>query len=131
MWAGITADLIVAVHAAFILWAVFGGLTLLKRRSLAWLHLPAFVWASLIEFAGVICPLTPLEQNFRRLAGEAGYSGGFIQHYVTSVIYPAGLTRTIQVGLGVALVVFNAAIYIIAFSRRSPRAAARDTPPSP
>jgi hypothetical protein len=131
MWAGIAADFIVAVHAAFILWAVFGGLAMLRHRWLAWLHLPAFVWASLIEFAGLICPLTPLEKYFRRLAGEAGYSGGFIQHYVTSVIYPEGLTRNIQVGLGVALVVFNAAIYIIAFSRRSPRATARDTPPLP
>jgi len=131
VWAGIAADFIVAVHAAFILWAVFGGLTLLKRRSLAWLHLPAFVWASLIEFVGVICPLTPLEQSFRRVAGEAGYSGGFIQHYVTSVIYPEGLTRNIQVGLGVALVVFNAAIYIIAFSKRPSRADARNSPPLP
>lgn len=131
MWAGIAADLVVALHAAFILWAVFGGLTLLKRRALAWLHLPAFVWAAAIEFGGVICPLTPFEKYFRRLAGEAGYSGGFIQHYVTSWIYPQGLTRNIQIGLGVALVLFNVAVYIIAFSRRPPRAAARDAPPSP
>ena len=131
MWPAFAADLVVALLAAFILWAVFGGLTLLKRRAFAWLHLPAFVWAAVIEFCGVICPLTPLEKYFRRLAGEAGYSGGFIQHYVTSWIYPHGLTRNVQIGLGVALVLFNAAVYIIAFSKRSPRVAARDAPPSP
>jgi hypothetical protein len=131
MYQRITADAVVGLHFAFILWAVFGSLTLLKRRSLAWAHLPALVWASYIEFTGGICPLTPLENHFRRLAGEAGYGNGFIEHYVIRVIYPDGLTRNMQFALAAALVVFNVAIYLIAFLRRAPQASAQDSPRSP
>jgi hypothetical protein len=112
------ADAILATHLAFVLFAVFGALLILRWPRLAWLHIPAVVWASFVEFNGTICPLTPLEVILRRQAGEAGYGGGFIEHYVVSLLYPEGLARDTQTMLGAIVVVINAAIYIVAFMRR-------------
>jgi hypothetical protein len=116
------ADAIVSLHFAFILWAVFGALTLLWRRMFAWIHVPALLWAAYVEFSGRICPLTPLENHFRQLAGDAGYGGGFIEHYIVGVIYPQGLTRNVQLVLGALLIAMNVALYLIAFLRRAPSA---------
>jgi Protein of Unknown function (DUF2784) len=131
MYQRIAADFVVALHIVFILWVVLGSLTLLKHRGLVLAHLPALAWACYVEFTGRYCPLTPLENYFRRLAGEAGYSGGFIEHYAIRVIYPDGLSRRTQLALGVALLVFNATIYLIAFLRRRRPATVRELPPSP
>jgi Protein of Unknown function (DUF2784) len=111
---GLLADLTVLVHAAFILFAVCGGLLVLRWPRTAWLHVPAVLWAAFIEFSGRICPLTPLENHYRELAGESGYSGGFIEHYVLPVIYPAGLTRDIQLWLGLGVVAVNVVAYAYA-----------------
>lgn len=112
------ADAILLTHFAFVLFAVFGALLILRWPRLAWLHIPAVVWAAFVEFSGTICPLTPLEVILRRQAGEAGYAGGFIEHYVVSLLYPEGLARDTQTMLGAIVVVINAAIYIVAFMRR-------------
>jgi hypothetical protein len=72
---------------------------------------PAALWGACIEFAGWICPLTPLENHWRRLAGEEGYAGGFVEHYVFPVLYPDGLTRNAQLVLGVLVLVINVAVY--------------------
>jgi hypothetical protein len=112
------ADAILVTHFAFVLFAVFGALLILRWPRLAWLHIPAVVWAAFVEFSGTICPLTPLEVILRRQAGEAGYAGGFIEHYVVSLLYPEGLARDTQTILGAIVVVINAAIYIVAFMRR-------------
>ena len=77
------------------------------------------VWGVLIELRGWICPLTPLENRLRRAAGGEGYTGGFIEHYITPVIYPDGLTRGTQVVLGIILVAFNLAVYCFIYARRS------------
>lgn len=114
-------DLVTAVivaHFAFILFAVFGGLLVLRRRAWMWLHLPAVTWAGLVEFTGWICPLTPLENWLRRRAGTQIYSTGFIEHYLASVIYPVHLTRGIQVILGVSVITFNIAVYAWVWRRR-------------
>src|SRR5262245_65432324 len=95
------ADALVAIHLAFIVFAIGGGLIVLIRRWVAYLHLPSVAWAMYTEFTGAICPLTPWEQSLRRAAGEAGYTGGFIEHYLIPVIYPAGLTPALQAALGV------------------------------
>jgi hypothetical protein len=105
------ADLLVMLHFAFILFVVLGGLLVLKRSWVALLHIPSVVWGLLIEWQGWICPLTPLEIHFRVLAGEAGYAGGFIDHYLIPLIYPAGLTRTLQIALGSSLLAINLVIY--------------------
>ena len=105
------ADLIVLVHLAFVVFAVAGAVLVLRWRWVIWVHVPAVVWAALIEFAGWICPLTPLENRLRILSGGAGYRGGFIEHYVLPILYPSGLTRGVQVFLGSVVIVVNLGIY--------------------
>ena len=112
------ADAILVAHLAFVLFVVFGAFLVLRWPRFAWLHLPAVVWAAFIEFSGTICPLTPLEVALSQRAGRAGYVGGFIDHYVVSLLYPDGLTQNTQAMLGAAVVVINAAIYMVAFRRR-------------
>jgi hypothetical protein len=104
-------DLLLLIHGAFVLFVIAGGLLVLRWTRLAWVHLPAAVWGAAIEFGGFICPLTPLEQVWRRAAGERAYQGGFIEHYITVALYPSGLTRTIQVALGMLVVVVNGWVY--------------------
>lgn len=113
----VAADSLVLLHLAFILFAVAGGFTVLKWPWMAWLHLPAAAWGAMIELRGWVCPLTPLENSLRRIAGEQGYSEGFIEHYILQVIYPPGLTRDIQVGLGVAVILVNLLIYAVILYR--------------
>jgi len=98
-------------HFGFVIFVVLGGLLVLRWPRFIWVHLPCAFWGALIELTGCICPLTPLENWLRQTAGSEGYSGGFIEHYVIPVLYPIGLTRPIQIGLGVAVVVMNLAIY--------------------
>jgi len=105
------ADVVVLVHLAFILFVAAGGLLVLRWPRLAWMHVPAIIWGALIEFAGWICPLTPLENRLRAAAGEAAYSGGFIDRYIMPIVYPAGLTRGMQLALGVAVIAVNLVIY--------------------
>ena len=96
----IAADLVVVIHLGFIVFVVLGGLGVFKWHKLAWLHIPAAAWAASLEFFHWRCPLTPVEQWLRLAAGETGYSGGFIPHYLMPLIYPAGLDRDIQFLLG-------------------------------
>jgi hypothetical protein len=111
------ADLILALHVVFVLFVVLGGLLMLKWPRIAWLHIPAAIWGVLIEFTGWICPLTPLENSLRTRGGEAGYSGGFIEHYIQPLLYPAGLTRSTQVVLGTVVLALNLTAYTIMVSR--------------
>jgi hypothetical protein len=114
------ADLVLVLHFAFVLFVVLGGLLVVRWPRLAWLHVPAAIWGVLIEYTGWICPLTPLENSFRARAGQAGYSGGFIQHYIQPVLYPAGLSRSTQLVLGSLVLLANVAAYgvVIAGRRR-------------
>lgn len=112
------ANLVLAVHGAFVLFVVLGGLLALRWPRVAWMHLPAAAWGAAIEFSGGICPLTPLENRLRALAGEAGYGGGFIEHYLLGWLYPAGLTREAQLALGIAVLVVNVAVYASVWARR-------------
>lgn len=105
------ADLVVIAHAAFILFVALGGLAVLKRPQLAWLHLPALAWGASSEFFGLVCPLTPLENTLRNLGGQKGYGSDFIGHYLSALIYPDGLTRDMQVALGLGALLLNLAIY--------------------
>ena len=120
------ADAAVLFHLGFVLFAVFGGLLVRRRPRLAWVHLPALMWAGAVEFAGWICPLTPLEDWLRVRGGGTGYRGDFIAHYLLPVLYPAGLTRSVQLLLGLLLVLFNAAVY--AWVLRSRRRSSENPP---
>ena len=117
----ILADAVLVLHFAFIAFALLGGLLVWRWPRLAWLHLPAAAWAAGIAFFGGICPLTPLENRLRVAGGEAGYTGGFIEHVVEGLIYPGWLTREIQIGLGALVLAVNIACYWRAAKRgRSP-----------
>ena len=115
------ADLVLVVHLAFVLFVVLGGLLALRWRRVAWVHVPVALYGAAIEFVGFICPLTPLEVWLRRRGGEAGYEGGFVEHYITAALYPAGLTREAQLVLGTAVLLFNAIVYFFWWRRRRRR----------
>jgi hypothetical protein len=106
------ANAVLIIHLAFVVFVALGGLLVLRRRSLAWVHLPAALWGILIEYADWVCPLTPLENVLRRRAGETGYTGGFIEQYLMALLYPGGLTRRMQIGLGTVALVINVAVYV-------------------
>ncbi len=105
------ADLVVVFHFVFILFAAAGGLLAVRYRWLPFVHVPAVVWGVYIELSGGVCPLTPLEITLRRAAGASGYSGGFVEHYVVPVIYPAALSDSLQLVLAGLLVLANLGAY--------------------
>lgn len=108
----IAADGLVLFHLLFILFVLFGGLLVLKWRPLIWWHVPAAVWGVIVEVFHLTCPLTYWENLMREAAGQTAYGGGFIEHYVLPVIYPAGLTPTIQLALGSVVLAINVAVYV-------------------
>ncbi len=105
------ADAILILHLSFVVFVLFGALAVIRWPRVRWLHVPAALWGILITYAGWICPLTPIEVALRRRGGDVGYAGGFIEHYITAVIYPAGLTRRTQWILGTVVLVVNLFVY--------------------
>lgn len=121
MFERVAADAVLLLHFAFVLFVAFGGLLVLRWPRLAFAHLPAAAWGVYIELAGRLCPLTTLENRLRRAAGDGGYEGGFIEHYITPLLYPPGLTRSMQFGLAAALIAINLAVYGWLWYRRRGR----------
>ena len=117
----ISADLLVLLHFAFIVFVVLGGFLVLKWGKVALLHIPCALWGAFIEFSGWVCPLTPLEHSLREAAGEKAYSGGFIDYYIMPIVYPTGLTREIQIVLGVIVLIINLCVYGLVIYKRSNR----------
>jgi hypothetical protein len=113
----VLADFTLVIHLAFIVFAMMGALLVLRWRWLIFVHIPAAVWGVLIQFKGWICPLTPLENRLRRSAGQSGYEGGFIDHYLLPVIYPEGLTTNIQIILGTVVLILNFVFYLLVILR--------------
>ena len=111
------ADLVVLLHALFVLFAVLGGFLVLWKAHIAWFHIPAVFWAAGIEFLGWVCPLTPLENILRTMGGAAGYETGFVEHFLLPILYPASLTRQLQIGLGLVVICVNIGIYISVWGR--------------
>jgi hypothetical protein len=105
------ADGLVVIHFAFTAFVIFGGFLTWRWRWIVLAHLPALAWGAWVEVSATICPLTPLENHLRRLAGESGYSGGFLAHYLVAVLYPPGLTWRIQWVLAAVLLALNAVAY--------------------
>lgn len=114
----LAAQAVLVVHALFVVWVLLGAAAVWRWPRLAVLHLPAVAWVVWLEWTGAICPLTPLEVRLLQAAGQAGYSGGFIEHYLLAALYPEGLTRTVQALLGAAVLVLNAAAYGALWWRR-------------
>lgn len=121
LWLAVAADGLLLVHLLFILFVLLGGLLVWRWSWLAWLHLPAALWGVLVELMHWPCPLTPLEQQLREAAGQAGYHGGFIEHYLLPLIYPAGLTPQIQMILGLFVLTLNGLVYGLLLWRRRRR----------
>lgn len=115
------ADLTLLLHLAFIAFVIGGGLLVVRLSKLAPVHLGCASWGAYVELSGRICPLTPLENHFSRLAGRSGYEGGFIEQYLVRVIYPDGLTLGMQQALGVVVILVNLVVYARLWRRRWPR----------
>jgi len=114
----VAADLVATLHFSFVLFVVLGGLLVLRWPRLAWLHLPAVAWGASIELLGWICPLTPIENQLRSEAGMAGYEGGFVDHYLLPVLYPESLSRSVQIILGLSVLLINVVLYASILRRR-------------
>lgn len=114
---GLLADLIVIVHLSFIIFVTLGGILVLYRRKVMWVHIPLALWGIIVEYFNILCPLTPLENYFRYKAGRETYEGDFVGNYILPLIYPEGLTRTTQILLGSFVILLNVLIYGYIFVR--------------
>ncbi len=119
MWYRLGADLVLLLHLVFVLFVMTGGFLLLKWPRLAWLHLPAAIWGAVVEYTGWICPLTPIENILRAMAGQSTRASDFIGRYLLPLMYPEGLTRNIQILLGTLVVLVNVTIYWWVFGQPS------------
>jgi hypothetical protein len=115
------ADLVLLLHLAFVAFAAFGGLLVLRRPKILWLHLPALLWGVLVQWADWICPLTPLENRLRLMGGGEAYAGGFIERLVSGILYPDNLTLELRHVLGIALIAVNVAVYAYVLAMRARR----------
>ena len=113
----LAADLTLIVHFAFILFVVFGALLFFVTTKIIFIHFPALIWGSYIELTNSICPLTYLENWFLHKANLTIYSEGFIQNYLMPIVYPASLTKDLQIYLGIALIVINIVFYAFIFNK--------------
>jgi hypothetical protein len=107
----VLADFVMLLHFAYIVFVMGGAFLVLHRRGWMWVHLPAVGWGIWVEFFAKTCPLTPLENALRARAGQAGYAGGFIDHYITRLVYPDGLTASGQVAIGAFVLIVNVVLY--------------------
>ena len=96
-------NVVLTTHFAYLAYLLLGGFLAWRWPRMIVPHIVAVVWGLLIVFNLVACPLTIAEVWARRLAGDQPVSGGFIDRYVTNVIYPG--RYLIEARLGVALVV--------------------------
>ena len=115
----ILADATVALHLAYVLFVVFGGLIVARRPLVAWVHLPATAWAAWVEFANWVCPLTPIENWLRQHGGRPAYTSSFVERYLVPILYPPSLTREFQWALGGVVLLINAAVYAMVLRRHA------------
>jgi uncharacterized protein DUF2784 len=111
----LAADLVLLLHFLFAAFAVFGGALVAHNFHWAWLHIPAVLWSSVVNLKSWTCPLTPLEKSLRTRAGQSGFPGGFIQHYVGRAVYPRGMPRRLELVAGISILVGNLVVYVAIF----------------
>jgi hypothetical protein len=121
MWYAVLADAVALVHFLFVLFVVAGSLLALRWPRAAWFHAPALIWALFVECAGTLCPLTPLENRLRVLGGESGYNDDFVSYWLLSLLYPASITRSLQMTLGGSLFLLNVCLYTWIWTKRRPK----------
>jgi hypothetical protein len=112
----IGADFVLLAHSFFVVFAVFGGAFAYCSRVWPWVHLPVVLWSAVVNLASWTCPLTPLEKALRMRAGQSGYSGGFVEHYVGRLVYPRGMPRQLELVAGVSIVAWNLLVYAVIFA---------------
>ncbi|MDX2464661.1 MAG: DUF2784 domain-containing protein [Porticoccus sp.] len=117
MFSSLLADIALILHLAFIVFVVFGSLFVFHRRWIAWIHIPMVFWASVVNLMHWYCPLTPIEKYFREAAGQAGYEGGFIAHYIVPLIYPQGMSYDLGIAIGVSVFIWNGLVYSLVVYR--------------
>ena len=115
----ILADATVLFHLTFVLFVVLGGLLVARWPPVAWVHLPAAAWGAWVEFAGRVCPLTPLENWLRTQGGSPVYTSSFIEHYLMPLLYPSSRSRELQYALGALVLLVNAVIYAVVLRSRA------------
>ena len=111
-------DLVLAFHLAFIVFAILGSFLVLWRPWIVWLHIPSVLWSGFVNLSGQVCPLTPLENTFRHLAGQAGYEGGFVQHYLTPLVYPGVMPERWGLVSGISVLAWNVLVYTLVVAQR-------------
>lgn len=107
------ADAVLLGHFCFVAFAVLGGALLLLSPMWAWVHLPVVLWSAIVNLVGWTCPLTPLENALRARAGESGYTGGCVEHYIGRLVYPQGMPRRLELTAGVSIIVWNVLVYAV------------------
>ena len=117
----ILADATVVLHLLFVAFVIGGGVLVLRWPRVAWVHLPAAAWGAWIEFAGWMCPLTPLENWLRQQSGGAVYTSSFVERYLLPVLYPSTLSRDMQWTLGVLVLLVNTVMYVLVIRSRRKR----------
>ena len=118
MTARTLGDLVLTFHFAFIIFAVLGGILVLWKPWIAWFHVPSVLWSGYVNLLGHVCPLTPLENRLRHLAGQAGYEGGFIQHYIAPVVYPGVMPERWGLVSGFSVLIWNVLVYMLVVTRQ-------------
>lgn len=118
MTARTLGDLVLTFHFAFIVFAILGGILVLWKIWIAWLHVPSVLWSGYVNLFGQICPLTPLENRFRHLAGQAGYEGGFIEHYIAPLVYPGVMPERWGLVSGFSVLIWNVLVYTLVVTRQ-------------
>jgi hypothetical protein len=110
------------VHLAFAAFVVLGAALAFRWKRVAFFQVPAAAWGVLVECADWICPLTRLENHLLERAGQQGYAGSFVDHYLLAVLYPEGLTHHAQLVLAGLVILVNLALYACLARRwRSPK----------
>ena len=127
MWYVLLADVVALVHLLFVLFVMAGSLLALRWPQAVWFHAPALIWGLIVECAGTMCPLTPLENRLRLLGGDSGYSDDFVSHWLLPVLYPTSLTRGLQMILGGLLLLLNVCLYAWILTKRRPERASSST----
>ncbi|KOX07220.1 DUF2784 domain-containing protein [Nocardiopsis sp. NRRL B-16309] len=118
----IIGEAAMVAHAAFILYMAIGGFLAWKWPRTFWIHLGCALYGLSISVVGWICPLTHVENWGRERAGQAGLPDeGFIDHYLTGVIYPQEHLVTVQAGVGAVVIASWTGLALLTLRRRRAR----------
>jgi hypothetical protein len=114
----VLAETTMVVHFTVLVYLLLGGFLARRWPAAIWPHLLIAAWGLTSTVFVWPCPLTMLEDWSRRKAGESGLRTGFIDTYLTGVVYPERYTTQIQIGIGVVVVLSWISVFL-SWRRRS------------